>query len=158
MNNLNYCRPTNDGTGYIYAPVILPPNPHEPTEAEYNAAGWYRKAFAPPSPPEGKAVASTRYEVEDNRVVAVYEYDDAPPPPPRTFSKLKLVAALIEAGVWAQVKAYVEEVGIYDLFLAAQDFREDNEFFASNLALLKQQLGWTDEQVEAILAASEADA
>ena len=77
---------------------------------------------------------------------------DAPPTPPRIFSKLKVVAALTEAGVWAQVKAWIEANGLYDLYLAAQEFAEDNEWFAQGKGALQTALGWTDEQVEALLA------
>lgn len=76
-------------------------------------------------------------------------------PAPRTFSKLRIVAALTNAGVWAQVKAYIEREGLYDLYLAAQDFREDNEYFTQGKAKLQTALGWTDEQVEAVLAEAE---
>ena len=83
-----------------------------------------------------------------------YEVRELPPPPPRTFSKLRIVAALTTAGVWGSVKQLLIERGLYDLFLAAQDFREDNEYFANGKAALQTALGWTDEQVEAVLAAS----
>lgn len=75
-------------------------------------------------------------------------------PAPRTFSKLRIVAALTTAGVWDAVKQLLIERGLYDLFLAAQDFAEDNQYFKSGLGILQAQLGWTDEQVEAVLAAS----
>lgn len=76
-------------------------------------------------------------------------------PAPRTFSKLRIVAALTTAGVWDLVKQLLVERGLYDLFLAAQDFAEDNEYFAQGTAALQSALGWTDAQVEAVLAASE---
>lgn len=85
----------------------------------------------------------------------VYEVREYPPPPPRTFSKLRIVAALTTAGVWDSVKQLLIERGLYDLFLAAQDFREDNEYFENGKAALQTALGWTDEQVEDILAAAE---
>ena len=78
-----------------------------------------------------------------------------PPTRPRTFSKLRIVAALTTAGVWDAVKQLLIERGFYDLFLAAQDFREDNEYFENGKAALQTALGWTDEQVEQILAAAE---
>ena len=37
----------------------------------------------------------------------VYEVRELPPPPPRTFSKYKLVGALLRAGVWPQVKEWL---------------------------------------------------
>lgn len=70
----------------------------------------------------------------------------------RRFSKLKVVAALMEAGVWREVKDYIEGAGLYDLYLAAQDFREDNPYFVRGKAQLMTSLGWTEEQAEAILA------
>jgi len=57
--------------------------------------------------------------------------------------------------VWDAVKQLLIERGLYDLFLAAQDFREDNEYFEQGKAALQTALGWTDEQVEDILAAAE---
>lgn len=85
----------------------------------------------------------------------VYEVRELPPPPPRTFSKLRIVAALTTAGVWDSVKQLLIERGFYDLFLAAQDFREDNEYFANGKTVLQTALGWTDEQVEEVLEEAE---
>ena len=70
----------------------------------------------------------------------------------RTFSKLKVAVALRACGVWPQVKAYLEANDLWDLFLLAQDFREDNPLFISGKAVLQAQLGWTDAQVEAVLS------
>ena len=53
---------------------------NSPSEAEYNAAGWYRNAILPPEIPEGMQVATSRYVVEDNQLVAKYTYEDLPPP------------------------------------------------------------------------------
>lgn len=80
---------------------------------------------------------------------------DDRPNPPRTFSKLRIVASLTDAGVWPQVKQYIEQAGLYDLYLAAQDFAEDNEYFAQGKTALQSALGWTDAQVEAVLAQAE---
>ena len=122
--------------------------------AAYHAYTIADPAPAEPTPPEGKVTVPDSWEVSSGAWVRTYRYEDAPPPPPRTFSKLRLVAALTDAGVWAQAKALVEQVGLYDLFLAAQDFAEDNEFFAQGRAALQTALGWTDQQVDAVLAAA----
>jgi len=81
----------------------------------------------------------------------VYEVRELPPPPPRVFSKLKAVAALMQANVWEQVKQYIEQAGLYDLYLAAQEFSEDNEYFSDGVAYLQTALNWTDGQVEEVL-------
>jgi hypothetical protein len=127
-----------------------------PTAEQYaTLRGAYPKGEdAPmPEPQEGKVVEYGGYALgEDSKWHKQWVLVDAPPPPPRTFSKLRIVAALTNAGVWAQVKQYIEQMGLYDLFLAAQDFRTDNEYFAQGKAQLQTALGWTDEQVEAVLA------
>ena len=70
----------------------------------------------------------------------------------RTFSKLRVAVALRACGAWPQVKAYLEANDLWDLFLLAQDFREDDPLFISGKAVLQAQLGWTDAQVEAVLS------
>ena len=108
-----------------------------------------------PTPPEGKVVRFNGYAVVAGWIAQQYSFEDAPPPPPRTFSKYKLVGALMQAQVWPQVKAWLlAQDGAYDLYLAAEDISEDEPLLAQGIAAVKQLLGWTDEQVEAVLAAS----
>ncbi|MBQ1429499.1 MAG: hypothetical protein IIZ06_07505 [Kiritimatiellae bacterium] len=126
-----------------------------PTAAMYASINAYPLGdTTPPTPPEGKIVVQDGYELDFGEWRPHWVFDDAPPPPPRVFSKLKIVAALTTAGVWAQAKEYIETAGLYDLYLAAQDFAEDNPYFAQGRAALQTALGWTDEQVEAVLAAA----
>lgn len=110
-----------------------------------------------PEPLDGKVVEYGGYALGDDHLWhKQWVLVDAPPPPPRTFSKYRLVAALMTANVWPQVKAWIEgEPGAYDLYLAAQDFREDNEYFTQGKTALQTALGWTDEQVEAVLREAE---
>ena len=65
--------------------------------------------------------------------------------------------ALKKAGLWVLTKTWIEENGLYDLYLAAQDFSEDNEFFQRGLAEIKALARKSDAEVEAILAACVAD-
>lgn len=128
----------------------------------------------PPEPPEGKIAVPDGYELvpsePDGYVPGIepedlalmewrqkWRYEDAPPPPPRTFSKLKLYAALAQAGLWDALVAWLntqtfEGINAYTAFMLAQDLVEDHPMFAQWLAAAKTALGVTDEQVEAILA------
>ena len=56
--------------------------------------------------------------------------------------------------MWGSAKQLLIDRGFYDLFLAAQDFRSDNEYFKNGKAALQTALGWTDADVEEVLAAS----
>lgn len=77
------------------------------------------------------------------------------PPKPRTFSKYKVVRTLTEMGLWNSVRDYIVEKGLYDLFMVAQDFKEDDKYFVEGLGLLKTKLNISDEQVAEILKACE---
>ena len=88
---------------------------------------------------------------EDGKIVCRWKYR-VPMKVPRVFSKLRAVEALMELGVWNEVKAWIEEQGLYDLYLAAVEFSEDDERFITGVSVLKEKLGLSDEQVESILA------
>ena len=99
---------------------------------------------------EHRAVADG-YALTDGKWVRKWRVEDLPPPPPRTFSKFKVVRLLTEMGIWLKVRDYIVAKGLYDLFLAAQDFKEDDQFFVEGLTALKGELGLADEQIEKIL-------
>ena len=125
-----------------------------PKDKHYRLAGYLAVVDERPTnpAPDGWHYEARGWEERDGAIRRVYEAVANPPAPPRTFSKLKCVAALMEAGVWHEVKNYIEGAGLYDLYLAAQDFREDNPYFVSGKAQLMASLGWTEEQAEALLA------
>jgi hypothetical protein len=84
-----------------------------------------------------------------------YEVRETPPPPPRTFDKYMLVDALMNAGVWDRVEAWLKETpNAWTRALMAPDISEDEPLLAQGIAAVKELLGWTDAQVEAVLAAS----
>lgn len=132
-----------------------------------NSIGWYRLEESPaPEPREG-------YHFE-----ARYAYDDAenptkieqswaevadPPPPPRVFSKLKLKGAIATAGLLPAFKEMLSGMEVAPGYTAKEAFddavnlSEAHPKFADAIAVAKQILPVTDEQIEAILAASVAD-
>ena len=126
-----------------------------PTDAQYEAAGYKRVVDTPPQTDAAHYAVATGWAEQGGEIVRQYEVRELPPPPPRTFSKYRLVAALIQAEVWPQVKEWLlSQDGAYDLYLAAEDISEDEPLLAQGIAAVKQLLGWTDAQVEAVLAVS----
>lgn len=140
-------------TGTIYVDGKPVSNP---TREMYLANG--QKPFVDAKPPAAKS--GTHY-VRDGwveqktAIVPKWRLVADPQPRPRTFSKLRIVSALKDANVWDSVKAFIEQQGLYDFFLAAQDFADNNKFFKQGKTALQQHLGWTDEQVDAVLKAAE---
>lgn len=134
-----------------------------PSVAQYATIFAYPLGSAPaPEPPEGKVAVRDGYELQNGKWVPTYRYDDAPapvPPPPRTFSKLKLYAALASANLWDPLMSWLAEQTYNGMnakvaFELAQDLTEDHPLFAQWLAAAKTALGATDEQVSAILEAA----
>lgn len=109
-----------------------------------------------PEPREGYH-EEARYAVADGRIVQSWVEVQDPPPPPRVFSKRKLYRALSAADVWAPAKAYMEQAGVWEDWEYATTLDEDDPLLVAAVNALKTQLGLTDEQVEAILAASVAE-
>ena len=123
-----------------------------PSAEEFAKYHAYPEEYKSHEPIEGKIAVQDGYDLENNKWVPHYKYEDAPVVY-RTFSKLKMVVALEKAGIWDQIKSWLEANNLYDKYLAAQNFGEDNEYFKTGLQTLQAQLGWTDEQVENLLNA-----
>jgi hypothetical protein len=146
-----------------------------PTAEDCAAIGAYPRSdesFAPPKCDEGYHAVPDGYELVEElgvgsdgvdsptpslthsitkKWVRKWRIEKLPPPPPRVFSKFKVVRLLTEMGIWLKVRDYIVAKGLYDLFLAAQDFKEDDQFFIEGLTSLKGELGLADEQIEDIL-------
>ena len=53
--------------------------------------------------------------------------------------------------LWSAVRDWLDASGYYDIFVAAQDFREDHPQFAAGLTAAKTRFGLTDVETAAIL-------
>ena len=142
----------HDGT-LTAAPSMLWPNPAPPTEAEYNARGYYRVVDEPPTTPapEGYHYEPQGWELANATIRRIYEAVENPPPPPKYYQTADIIEALMAHEVWPQCRAWIEEQGLLDLVFTTPTFADDLPNFVAARQGLQQLLGWTDEQVEALL-------
>ena len=156
--NPHYARLENNVL--VYAPKTLVAKSGalilNPKRLAYLQAGYKQIVDNPPAAPVGKTAALTRYEETYDTITFVYKFVPIATAP-RTFSKLKLVAALQAEGLWSAVHDWLIEADLEDLFLAAQNFREDYPAFTAALNAAKSRFHLTDDQTAALLAASVAD-
>lgn len=101
--------------------------------------------------------AKAKAFVQTNVINVLFYPGNPAPANVKVYSKMKCVLALTEMGVWPQVKAWIEDNGLYDVYLAAQDFRSDNPYFVRGLQTLQGQLGLTDAQIKSLLKSCEAE-
>ena len=88
---------------------LLHPSPAQ--AAQFDA--YSRNNDAPaPTPPEGKIAVPDSWEVQDGEWVRTYRFEDAPPPPPRRWSRLSIKTALAQAEMLAAARAYLSAVEI----------------------------------------------
>ena len=87
----------------------------------------------------------------DNAYVFEYAYVKIQQNTKMTISKYKLIAKLMKAGLWTQVKQMLEDNNLLDLFNAAQVLDSEDEFFKQGLQMAKTKLGMTDEQIQQFL-------
>ena len=126
-----------------------------PKAAHYARAGYLPLSpDYPVDPPQGKHYERSGTIEPDGAGGYRWQYRlvDDPPPPPRVFETADLVEALMEEGVWEQARAWIVEQGLLDLVLATKEFDETNENFQAGKAALQTALGWTDAEVEELLA------
>ena len=154
--NPNYGKLVNGAI--IYAPSSLRTPAGlilNPKRLSYLQAGWKFLGLQPPvdPPPEGKEYTITGYTETDTDIQANFKLVPLVKPP-RTFSKLRLINALTTRNLWTAVRDWLDASGYYDIFLAAQDFREDHPQFAAALTAAQSRFGLTDAETAAILAES----
>ena len=155
--NHNYAKLS--GGKLQYAPSTLTtPNGiiMNPKRLSYLQAGWkFLDLQAPAEAPEGKEYVISGYTETATDIRAIYKLVPLNPPP-RTYSKLRLIAALSKRNLWQQVRDWLIETDLYDLFLAANDFREDHPQFAAALSAAQTRFHLTPSETAAILAESAA--
>ena len=149
-----------------------------PKRLSYLQAGWKFLDLQPPAdpPPEGKEYAISGYTETATDIRPVFKLvtlnsplgtrlrsawlaTNASPADAaviRTFSKLRLVTALTKRGIWAAFRDWLTETDLYDLFLAANDFREDHPQFAAAFSTAQTRFHLTPSETAAILAESVA--
>lgn len=122
-----------------------------------------------PEPQEGKVAVYGGYALgeTDNLWHKQWALVDAPPPPPRVFSKFALEGKLFEEGLMDQVDAFIDSQTITNSFgqtmplrrryNTALEFSEDHPDFDRVFKALKQLLGVSDAKAEEILASSVKD-
>lgn len=163
MANTDVNRKWASGLGQDGNPVYAPAHAIEvnglkvynPKDKHYAASGRYMEVKpAPPSEPaqEGYHYEARGWEIAEGEVRRVYAEVENPPPPPRVFVTADLVEALEEEGLWEQAKAWIVQQGKLDLVYTTAEFDENNENFKAGRAALQSALGWTDAQVEKLLA------
>ena len=151
--------------GRLELPVVIDGEQRlhpSPAQAAQFAAYPINSSVNPPTPPEGKVAVPDSWEVQDGKWVRTYIYEDAPPPPPRRWSRLSIKTALAQAGLLSQALAYLAQVEIATGYSAAEalqdcDYIEEGfptaERWSALLDGAAQALGKTRAEIDAFLDA-----
>lgn len=114
---------------------------------------WWVRPATPPTPVSNETYRVSGYAL----VVAAGEADtlwQAVPPKRknRDISKRKLRDYLAARQMWEPLKAAMVERGWWETFELATTLEEQDELTQQGIALIKLGAGWTDEQIEEMIA------
>ena len=153
--NKNYARLTGGKLQYAPSTLITPQGIiMNPKRLSYLQAGWkFLDLQTPAEAPEGKEYVISGYTETATDIRPVFKLI-AIEMPPRTYSKLRLVTALASRGLWSAFRDWLVETDLYDLFLAAQDFRSDHPQFTAALTAAQSRFHLTPSETAAILEES----
>lgn len=153
--NTQYARLEDGRLKYAPKALVTPQGVTvNPSRMTYLDNGWKFLDIQPPAdPPEGKEYVISGYTETATDIQAVFKLVPVVLPP-RTFSKLRLINALMSRNLWPAVRDWLDASGYYDLFVAAQDFREDHPQFAAALAAARTRFSLPGSEIASILAES----
>ncbi len=83
-----------------------------PTDAQYEAAGYKRVVDTPPTVDAAHYAVPTGWAEQGGEIVRQYEVRAYPPPPPRRWSRLAIKTALAQAGMLAAARQYLSATEI----------------------------------------------
>ena len=117
--NHNYAKLSGGKMQYAPSTLITPQGIiMNPKRLSYLQAGWkFLDLQAPAEAPEGKEYVISGYTETSTDIRAIYKLVPINPPP-CTYSKLRLIMALSKRNLWQQVRDWLIETDLYDLFLA----------------------------------------
>ena len=137
-----------------------------PTAEQYASIGAYprsEESFAPPKCDEGFHAVADGYDSSTGKWVRKWRIEELPPPPPRTFSKLKIKMAIARMGKLAELESWLANVEVAPGYTAlaawndAQNISEDFDGFTDIFGKVKEAFGISDEDGEKLLSACVAD-
>jgi hypothetical protein len=93
------------------------------------------------------------WELADGAVRRVYATVQDPPPPQPVYDRYKLVCALEAANLLLPFVQFLESDPVLKIkWDSAQQLDYDDNVLTDGIAALKTALGWTDAEVEELLA------
>lgn len=120
--------------------------------------GYYPLRETPaPAPAEGYHV-EPRYALDGGEVVQSWAQVENPPPPPRSFSKVRLMRALKARDLWAPVKGFIMSSETFaDEWELSTTLDENHELVKNAVGALRTQLEIPEQTIKEILAESVAE-
>ena len=148
--NYDYCK-LDENAMLRYAPSIIKDDAGyhaNPPQELYASNGWYRKTATPPEAAEGRYWVENEprdwaWDAETMTVTVTYRevIVTDPEPMPRRWSRLSVIRGCKAAGLWADFKAMLESVDMFDELIGADYIAEDDENFIAMMEAARQRFG-----------------
>ena len=154
--NYNYGKYNATSKSIDYAPKALQIDYAlvlNPSKEIYLKYGWKEIIKNPPTTGNGYHYEENEWKENLDTIEMTYNIvKDEVVKTIRIFSKLKFVAIMTKLKKWNEIRNWIIQNDLMDLYMAAQDFREDNEYFIQGKKAIQDTLKMSDEEVEKILS------
>lgn len=133
-----------------------------PTDAQYEAAGYKRVVDTPPQTDAAHYAVAVGWAEQGGEIVRQYDVRAYPPPPPRRWSRLAIKTALAQAGMLAAARQFLSATEIAQGYTAWEaltdcDYIEEGYPNAARWSAIldgaAQALGKTRPEIDAFLDA-----
>ena len=126
-------------------------NLQEKTAQELVNCGWYRVVANKPELGMLQYLVTTGYvfSAESGTATALYQIKDGAPV--KKYTQYKIIGLLMKLGKWQQVKQYLIEHELYDLFMGAQFLSNADENFINAKKVMGQLLQIDEAVIDELL-------
>lgn len=156
--NKNYGDLNSSGS-IVYAPRSFLEDgalfvPRIDDDEAYLVRGWFKVVNVKPDYDVVTQIIYIKKWVKDaeaGTVTAEYEVTARPEDSrkkAKKYSKLKMTMFLIEQKLWDDVKAYLEKIGYYDLFVMAQYFLDTDDYYQTGIDMFKKAYASDEHPIE----------
>lgn len=126
-------------------------NLQEQTASVLAGCGWYRVIVPEVELGMLQYVVTNGYKFDSTNGTATAMIEVRDGAPVKKYTQYRVIGMLMQIGKWEEVKAFLVEKNLYDLFIGAQYLATDDPVFFGAVKEMAKLLGLSQQEMDALL-------